>query len=89
MKKIIIVILSVLLSGCSSETLQDEVESLGSNPKEILENVALDYGTNRDYSVWVFDHEIRFDSEDEQYVVSLENEPFYVSIAPYINYSHT
>lgn len=89
MKKLLTILFTLLLYGCSQETLADTVSELGTTPVEILESVANQYGTERDYSVWVFDHEARFSTDDEEYVINLEDELFYVSIAPYIDNTHT
>lgn len=90
MKKLILLLLfTLVLVGCEKSDLEATVNSLGDTPTEILQSVAEGYGTDREYSVWVYDHEIRFDQGDDSFTVDLTDELFYMSVAPYINDTHT
>lgn len=92
MKKIVLVmtiLLVGLLSACG--TSETSLESLGLaeyDAESLL--VGLDQGTVdvNDFAVSVYPNELKVLTEDEEFVLEMPKDSFYLSVAPYVTRTH-
>ncbi len=91
MKKILVLAFVLLLMGCEKatvESLQEEIDSLGTTPRDVLNQIGNGYGLQRNYSVAVYDDRIVAKNSEEEYTIDLSSEQFYFAVAPYIENTH-
>jgi len=92
MKKIILVIaLSMigLLAACGNVDQTDDLVDIREHDAvSLLNGLKNDDVVAKDYAVSVFPNEVKVTSDDEELVLLIEEDIFFLSVAPYIHNTH-
>lgn len=86
---VVLMSISLLLAACQgNETALEEIGLDGLTGKEIL--IGIDNGSiePNNYAVSVYDDELIIILEDEQISLDMPSDEFYVSVAPYKEFTH-
>lgn len=88
MKKITIIVLVLLLSGCAQTSSMEElVDELNNDPIEVINHLGSNFG-KLGFGASITDSEIILTDEDSTLVVDMPKDEFYLAVAPYINTTH-